>query len=109
MFYPVAIIPRDADHAWGATVQDRPECFSAGDNLADAVRLPGAATEVHLRLPGKERVGVPPLQPLVVHLRNPQFERCIWERVEIDVKRAGCCAVGGKGLGSYTPLTGGDK
>jgi predicted RNase H-like HicB family nuclease len=108
MFYPVAIIPSDADHAWGATVPDRPECFSAGEDLADAVRLPGTATEVHLRLLGEERVGVPSLQPLVV-LRNPQFEDCIWERVEIDVKRAGCCAVGGKGLGFYAPVTDGDK
>lgn len=37
MLYPIAILPGDEQHAWGVEVPDIPECFSARDDLDDAL------------------------------------------------------------------------
>ena len=50
MLYPIAISTGDDDHAWGVEVPDIPGCFSAGDDLDDAMAMAREAIEGHFEL-----------------------------------------------------------
>ena len=39
MLYPIAISMGDDEHAWGVEVPDVPGCFSAGEDLEDAIAM----------------------------------------------------------------------
>ena len=55
MFYPIAISLGDEQHAWGVEVPDIPGCFSAGDDLDDAMAMAREAIEGHLEIPGRKK------------------------------------------------------
>jgi predicted RNase H-like HicB family nuclease len=48
MRYPIAIETGDAKHAYGVVVPDLPGCFSAGDNLDEALSNAREAILLHL-------------------------------------------------------------
>ncbi len=48
MRYPIAIESGDAKHAYGVVVPDLPGCFSAGDNLDEALTKAREAILLHL-------------------------------------------------------------
>jgi predicted RNase H-like HicB family nuclease len=48
MRYPIAIETGDAKHAYGVVVPDLPGCFSAGDNLDEALSNAQEAILLHL-------------------------------------------------------------
>ena len=50
MLYPIAILQGDDVHAWGVEVPDIPGCFSAGEDLDDALAMAREAIEGHLEL-----------------------------------------------------------
>jgi predicted RNase H-like HicB family nuclease len=45
MLFPIAILPGDDQHAWGVEVPDIPGCFSAGEDLDDAIAMAREAIE----------------------------------------------------------------
>ena len=50
MLYPIAISTGDSDHAWGVEVPDIAGCFSAGDDLDDAMAMAREAIEGHFEI-----------------------------------------------------------
>lgn len=87
MLYPIAISAGDEQHAWGVEVPDIPGCFSAGDNLDDALAMAREAIEGHLELLAEAGEPIPEGRSLTVHASNPGYAGCIWAVVDIDVTR----------------------
>lgn len=87
MLYPIAISAGDEQHAWGVEVPDIPGCFSAGDNLDDAVAMAREAIEGHLELLAEAGESIPEARSLTLHASNPEYAGCTWALVDIDVTR----------------------
>lgn len=87
MLYPIAILPGDAQHAWGVEVPDIPGCFSAGNDLGDAMAMAREAIEGHLEILAEDGAAIPAAQKVTVHQANPDFEGCIWALVDIDITK----------------------
>ncbi|NNB30536.1 type II toxin-antitoxin system HicB family antitoxin [Pseudomonas fragi] len=87
MLYPIAIRPGDEQHAWGVEVPDIPGCFSAGENLDDAMAMAREAIEGHLEILAEDCSRIPVATPVSAHVSNPEYEGCIWALVDIDITR----------------------
>ena len=87
MLYPIAITPGDDQHAWGVEVPDLPGCFSAGDDLDDALTMAREAIEGHLEILAEDGATIPVASTLTAHAANPEYEGCAWAVVDIDVAR----------------------
>ncbi|MFP3923483.1 type II toxin-antitoxin system HicB family antitoxin [Pseudomonas sp. W5-36] len=87
MLYPIAILPGDAQHAWGVEVPDIPGCFSAGDDLDDAMAMAREAIESHLEILAEDGAAIPSAQKVTVHQTKADFEGCIWGLVDIDITK----------------------
>lgn len=87
MLYPIAISTGDQDHAWGVEVPDIPGCFSAGDDLDDAMAMAREAIEGHFEILAEDGAPIPSAQKVTVHAANPQYAGCTWAVVDIDVTK----------------------
>jgi len=87
MLYPIAISPGDEQHARGVEVPDIPGCFSAGDNLDDAMAMAREAIEGHLELLVEEGAQIPEAGSVTEHASSPDYAGCTWAVVDIDVTR----------------------
>lgn len=87
MLYPIAISAGDEQHAWGVEVPDIPGCFSAGENLDDALAMAREAIAGHLELLAEEGEPIPEARSLTLHASNPEYAGCTWAVVDIDVTR----------------------
>jgi predicted RNase H-like HicB family nuclease len=87
MLYPIAILPGDENHAWGVTVPDVPGCFSAGDDLDDAMAMAKEAIEGHLELLAEEGLPIPVASRVTLHAADPEYAGSTWAVVDIDVTR----------------------
>ena len=77
MLYPIAISMGDEEHAWGVEVPDIPGCFSAGEDLDDAMAMAREAIEGHFEI----------LAEVTLHAANPKYAGCAWALVDIDVTK----------------------
>lgn len=87
MLYPIAIFPGDEQHAWGVEVPDIPGCFSAGDDLDDAMAMAREAIEGHLEILAEEGERIPEASKVTLHASNPSYAGCTWAVVDIDVSK----------------------
>ncbi len=87
MLYPIAIRPGDEQHAWGVEVPDIPGCFSAGDDLDDAMAMAREAIEDHLEILAEDKARIPVASKLTVHASNPEYNDCAWALVDIDITK----------------------
>jgi len=87
MLYPIAIRPGDEQHAWGVEVPDIPGCFSAGDDLDDAMAMAREAIEGHLEILAEDNAKIPVATKVSAHVSNPEYEDCIWAVVDIDITK----------------------
>ena len=87
MLYPIAIRPGDEQHAWGVEVPDIPGCFSAGEDLDDAMAMAREAIEGHPEILAEDCSRIPVATPVSAHVSNPEYEGCIWALVDIDITR----------------------
>ena len=87
MLYPIAIRPGDEQHAWGVDVPDIPGCFSAGEDLDDAMAMAREAIEGYLEILAEDCARIPVATPVSAHVSNPEYEGCIWALVDIDITR----------------------
>lgn len=60
MLYPIAISMGDEEHAWGVEVPDIPGCFSAGEDLDDAMAMAREAIEGHFEILAESGSAIPP-------------------------------------------------
>jgi predicted RNase H-like HicB family nuclease len=87
LFYPIAISMGDDKHAWGVEVPDVPGCFSAGEDLDDAITMAREAIEGHIETLAGDGLPIPSANNLTVHAANPKYAGCTWALVEIDMRR----------------------
>jgi predicted RNase H-like HicB family nuclease len=84
MRYPIAIEPGDENTAFGVVVPDLPGCFSAGDNLDEAML--GAEEAIALWIDSMLDIGaaIPKPSNLDDIRLNPEFAGWIFAIVSID-------------------------
>lgn len=86
MLYPIAIEKGDDQTAYGVSVPDVPECFSAGDTFEEAVINAKEALELHFEALA-EQGQLPPLASSIDHfMTRPDYEGWVWALVEIDLE-----------------------
>lgn len=87
MFYPIAISTGDDEHAWGVEVPDIPGCFSAGENLDDAITMAREAIQGHLEVLVEVGLPIPPAKTVALYTANPQYAGCAWGMVKINMAK----------------------
>ncbi|WP_191831270.1 type II toxin-antitoxin system HicB family antitoxin [Pseudomonas fluorescens] len=87
MLFPIAIFPGDEQHAWGVEVPDIPGCFSAGDDLDDAMAMAREAIEGHLEMLAQDGQMIPKASKVTTHATNPAFAGCTWAVIDIDITK----------------------
>lgn len=83
MLYPIAISTGDDKHAWSVDVPDVPGCFSAGENLEEAITMAREAIEGHFEILAEAGTPTPSANNVNMHSANPRYANCIWALVEI--------------------------
>lgn len=87
VLYPVAIEQGDADQAVGVCVPDIAGCFSACDDIDDALENVKQAIAGQLQLLAEDGLEIPTASAIAQHLKNPDYAGMIWAVVEVDVSR----------------------
>lgn len=87
MLYPLCIQTGDEQSAWGVEVPDIPGCFSAGDDLDDAIQMAREAIEGHLELLAEAGETIPQAMSVTYHAKNAEYTGGVWALVDIDVTR----------------------
>ncbi len=87
MLYPIAISSGDEQHAWGVEVPDIPGCFSAGDDLDDAMAMAREAIEGHFEILAETGAVIPVANKVTLHASNRQYAGCTWALIDIDVHK----------------------
>ena len=83
MRYPIAIAQADST-VFGVVVPDLPGCFSAGDNLDEAIDNAREAIELWLETVIDDGGKVPEPSAIAIHQASGQFKGWIWAVVDID-------------------------
>lgn len=87
MLYPIAISTGDHEHAWGVEVPDIAGCFSAGDDLDDAIAMAREAIEGHFEILAEDGSVIPPASKVTLHAANPKYAGVTWALVDIDITK----------------------
>ncbi|RDI05882.1 type II toxin-antitoxin system HicB family antitoxin [Pseudomonas sp. URIL14HWK12:I7] len=87
MLYPIAISMGDDKHAWGVEVPDIPGCFSAGDDLDEAMAMAREAIEGHFEVLAEDGSPIPSANTVTLHAANPAYAGCTWALVDVDVTK----------------------
>jgi len=87
MLYPIAISMGDNEHAWGVEVPDVPGCFSAGEDLEDAIAMVQQAIEGHFEMLIEDGAALPSANSVALHTNNPKYAGCTWVLLEINLDK----------------------
>ncbi len=71
----------------GVEVPDIPGCFSAGEDLDNAIAMAREAIEGHLELLAQDQQQIPKASLVSVHAANPAYAGCTWALIDIDITR----------------------
>lgn len=82
--YPIAIEKGTEHTAFGVVVPDLPGCFSAGDDMDEAIENSIEAITAWIETTLDDGGKIPKPGQLSDHLKNPEFTGWIWAVVEID-------------------------
>ena len=85
MRYPIAIEQGGDDQAFGVVVPDLPGCFSAGDNLDEAIDNAKEAIEFWLEIVIDDGGAVPLPKSIAEHQSNQEFAGWVWAVVPVDL------------------------
>ena len=85
MKYPIAIEPGDKDTAFGVVVPDLPGCFSAGDDLEEA--MDNAKEAISLWLESELDAGrsIPTPSPLEKLVSDPSYKGWVFAVIDVDI------------------------
>jgi predicted RNase H-like HicB family nuclease len=87
MLYPIAISMGDDEHAWGVEVPDVPGCFSAGEDLEDAIAMVQQAIDGHFEMLIEDGAPLPSANSVALHTTNPKYTGCTWVLLEINLDK----------------------
>jgi predicted RNase H-like HicB family nuclease len=83
MKFSVVLHSDDGQH-YGVSVPDLAGCFSAGDDIDDALESVKEAIELHLEGLLVDGEALPVIAPISQHQQNPDYANGVWAIVEID-------------------------
>ncbi|MDI9334212.1 MAG: type II toxin-antitoxin system HicB family antitoxin [Cytophagales bacterium] len=86
MKFPV-VLHTDDGLRYGVTVPDLAGCFSAGDDLDDALNSAREAIESHVEILLEDGHDIPKCQPLALHQKNPDYANGVWALVDVPVEK----------------------
>lgn len=86
MRFPI-VVHKDGTSAYGVTVPDLPGCFSAGDDLDDAIESAHEAISCHLEGLLMDGESLPERAPLETHRANKAYKGGIWAVVAVDISK----------------------
>ena len=86
MRFPI-VVHKDETSAYGVTVPDLPGCFSAGDDLDDAIESAHEAISCHLEGLLMDGESLPERAPLETHRANKAYKGGIWAVVAVDISK----------------------
>jgi len=84
MYYPIAIEPGDANHAFGVVVPDLPGCFSAGDTLDEAMENAKEAVALWIETAIDNDQPIPKPSTVAALRKDPEYAGWVWALVEVD-------------------------
>lgn len=84
MYYPIAIEPGDANHAFGVVVPDLPGCFSTGDTLDEAMENAKEAVALWIETAIDNDQPIPKPSTVAALRKDPEYAGWVWALVEVD-------------------------
>lgn len=81
------VLHTDDGQRYGVTVPDLPGCFSAGDNLDDALISAHEAIDLHAETLIEDGVVLPIRMPLAQHQTNPDYAGGLWAVVVVPIEK----------------------
>jgi predicted RNase H-like HicB family nuclease len=81
----IIVIHKDFDSDYGVTVPDLPGCFSAGNDLDQALENAKEAIECHLEGLLADNEVIPKRQSLEIHQKNQDYQDGIWAVVSVEL------------------------
>ncbi len=86
MKFPV-VLHTDDGIRYGVTVPDLAGCFSAGDDLDDALNSAREAIESHVEILLEDGHDIPKCHPLAMHQKNTDYANGVWALVDVPVEK----------------------
>lgn len=84
MKYPV-VLHTDNGESYGVIVPDIAGCFSAGDDIEEAIANAREAIEGHLEILAEEGMAIPEPGRVSEHQQNPDYKDGLWAFVDVDM------------------------
>lgn len=81
------VLHTDDGTRYGVCVPDLPGCFSAGDDLDDALTSVLEAIDLHAETRIEDGVDIPARAPIAAHQANPEYAGGVWAVVEVPVEK----------------------
>lgn len=81
------VLHTDDGTRYGVTVPDLPGCFSAGDDMEDALQSAQEAIDLHVETLIEDGGALPERAPMALHQANPDYARGVWAVVEVPVEK----------------------
>lgn len=86
MRFPI-VIHKEADSDYGVTIPDLPGCFSAGENMDEALSMAQEAMETHIEGMLIDGEPIPLPQTIEFHMDNFDYNGGVWAIVEVDLSK----------------------
>jgi predicted RNase H-like HicB family nuclease len=85
MLFPIAIEVGDDSTSFGVVVPDIAGCFSAGNDVDEAVINAREAIELHLELLSDDNQSIPTAKSIKHYMNDKKFSGWAWAIVDIDI------------------------
>ncbi|MEJ7137307.1 type II toxin-antitoxin system HicB family antitoxin [Amphibiibacter pelophylacis] len=81
------VLHSDDGLRYGVCVPDLPGCFSAGDDLDDALASVQEAIDLHVETLIEDGSDIPARAPIAQHQANPDYANGVWAVVDVPVEK----------------------
>ncbi len=81
------VLHTDDGTRYGVCAPDLPGCFSAGDDLDDALASAQEAIDLHVETLIEDGVDIPIRLPIATHQANPDYAGGVWAVVDVPVEK----------------------
>lgn len=81
------VLHTDDGTRYGVTVPDLPGCFSAGDDMDNALASVQEAIDLHVETLIEDGLDIPARAPIATHQTNPDYAGGVWAVVDVPVEK----------------------
>ena len=83
----IVVLHTDDGQRYGVTVPDLPGCFSAGDDLDDALASVQEAIDLHVETLIENGQDIPVRSSIATHQASPDYAGGVWAVVDVPVEK----------------------